>query len=88
LLNTADGSLRIVKSTPNNPFPVDMFFSPDGSFVAYASTGTPANQTRDLFVRSVAGGEETIAVVNATVDRLMGWTADGRSLVFSSDRGG
>jgi len=88
LINTADASLRILKATPNNPFPVDMFFSPDGSFIAYASTGTPANQTRDLFVRGLAGGEETTAVVNSANDRLMGWTSDGRSLLFSSERAG
>ena len=89
LINTADASLRILKSIPNNPFPVNMFFSPDGSFIAYdAAAGAPATQPRDVFVRAVAGGDETAAVVHAANDRLMGWTPDGRSLLFSSDRAG
>ena len=94
LLNTADGSLRILKSIPNNPFPVNMFFSPDGAFIAYDASsgaltvaGPPASQPRDVFVRAVAGGEET-AVLRGVNDSVMGWTPDGRSLLFSSDRAG
>lgn len=94
LLNIAAGSLRILKSTPNNPFPVNMFFSPDGAFIAYdastgapASPGAPASQQRDVFIRAVAGGEET-AVLRGVNDNVMGWTRDGRWLLFSSDRGG
>lgn len=87
LINTADGSLRILKSTPNNPFPVNMFFSPDGSFIVY-DAHAPTRETRDVFVRGVAGGEETAAVVHTANDVLMGWTPDGRSLLFGSDRAG
>ena len=88
LINTADSSLRILKSIPNNPFPVNMFFSPDGAFIAYdASMGAPFRQQRDVFVRAIAGGDET-AVVRGGNNGVMGWTRDGRWLLFSSDRAG
>jgi Tol biopolymer transport system component len=89
VINTADGSLRILKSATGKVFPVKMFFSPDSVFIADdASPGAPANQPRDVFVRAVAGGEEMAVVAHAANDRLMGWAPDGRSLLFSSDRAG
>jgi Tol biopolymer transport system component len=89
VINTTDASLRVLKSSPYDLYPVNMSFSPEGSFVAYDAPASPGfSQPRDVFVRALAGGEETAAVVHAANDRLMGWTADGRSLLFSSDRGG
>jgi len=89
LISTADGALRILESAAGKVFPVNMFFSPDSAFIAHdSSPGAPANQPRDVFVRPVATGDKTAVVVHAANDRLMGWTPDGRSLLFSSDRGG
>jgi Tol biopolymer transport system component len=88
LLGTADGSLKILKSGTWR-FWGRIFFSPDGKSIAYDSprNGT-AGARHDVFVRPLEGTEEIPVVAHPATDLVMGWTPDGRSLLFASDRAG
>lgn len=65
-----------------------MFFSPDGAFVAYDLRASDTSEQRDVFVMSVDGGADIPAVVHSASDVVVGWSPDGRSLLFASDRAG
>lgn len=82
LASTADGSVRVLK-TIRGAVP-SARFSPDGRLVA---SDYPANnQTQhDIFLLSM-DGNETRVVEDPAEDYAIGWTPDGRGLLFSSDR--
>jgi Tol biopolymer transport system component len=75
LLSADDGTLKILKTGVSG----DLFVSPDGKFVAFAAQG-------DIFMIPVEGGTETPVVVHPANETLMGWSADGKYILFLSDR--
>jgi Tol biopolymer transport system component len=87
LLSTAGGELRVLKT-------VDwrgsdrIHFSPDGKFLAYDLPASDAGLQRDIFVMATDGSREIAAVVDPNQDLVLGWSPDGRQLLFSSDRTG
>jgi Tol biopolymer transport system component len=80
------GTLRVLSSGPGDSH---VFFSPDGKFlaIARASADRPIPDT-DVFLVAVDGSGETRAVVNPGPDTVMGWSPDGKMLLFASDRTG
>ena len=87
VVSVDDGSLRVLKSVDWR-FPAGVFFSPDGKYLAY---DTPANDTtgqRDVFVIAADGSREVPAVLGPSRDSVVGWSADGKRLIFASDRSG
>ena len=61
--------------------------SPDGRRIAVSLTqGAPAN--RDLWMLPMGGGPAMRLTTDPSVDAGPIWSADGRALVFSSQRGG
>lgn len=95
LIAVADGATRTVKSlgwqTPggvhDQAYP-DADLSPDGRFVAYDYPATQNEPTRDIFVVSAAGGDESVLVSGPGSDRLLGWFPRGDGILFYSDRNG
>lgn len=87
LLSAADGALRVLKTTDWSGA-TRMFFSPDGQFVAYDLPSVDAGNQRDVYVMAVDGSREIPAVVDPNQDIVMGWSPDGRFLLFASDRSG
>jgi Tol biopolymer transport system component len=73
-------------TSPPGPYLASPAFSPDGKRLAFAQgLGYLAH---DVYVAPVAGGEPRRLTFD---DRIVGgltWTADGREIVFSSNRGG
>jgi Tol biopolymer transport system component len=63
------------------------FFSPDGKYIVYDQSHGPRRQ-RDVFILSVDGSRAVEAVPAPGDDFLLGWTPDGKQLVFGSDRTG
>jgi len=65
-----------------------MGFSDNGKFVAYDISTTKSWYNRDIYVRSIAGGNEIPVVQNSANDLLVGWAPGSKGIVFSSDRSG
>ncbi len=81
-----DGTLRVLKSVDFRGT-TKLSFSPDGTLLAYDHSVADTSQ-RDVFVMRVDGSRDTAAVVHRASDAVVGWSPDGRSLLFASDRSG
>jgi Tol biopolymer transport system component len=87
LISVPDGSLRILKSLDWRP-PSRVLFSPDGKYLAYDLPQSDRGSERDVFVLSVDGTRQIRAVAHPSNDLMMGWSPDGKWLLFLSDRSG
>lgn len=65
-----------------------MFFSPDGTRVAYDRAPDANSERREVVVVSVDGTRETLAVRHPSFNVVMGWRPDGAGVLFASDRSG
>ncbi len=92
VVSVADGSARVLntrtfrtlnwRSQGNK-----MSFSPDGRHIAHDVPQEGSSQ-RDIFVLPAGGGGEIPLFEHPANDRLLGWTPDGKRLLFASDRAG
>jgi Tol biopolymer transport system component len=87
LMSVPDGSFRVLKSLGWD-VPPNIFFSPDSRYLAYDAPGSRGNAQRDVFVIAIDGTRERAAVAHAADDNVLGWSPDGRWLLFSSNRTG
>ncbi len=87
LVSPTSGSLRVLKSVEWRGS-TKMFFSPDGRYLAFDLPSSEAFDQRDVFVLAVDGSREIPAVLEPANDTVMGWTPDGKHLLFGSDRAG
>jgi Tol biopolymer transport system component len=88
LVSTADRTMRVLKSSSEWRRADVMAFSPDGRYLAYDLGPTLDANQHDVFVIATDGSRETAAVVNPAHDVVIGWTPDGKDLLFASDRSG
>jgi Tol biopolymer transport system component len=86
LVAASDGSMKVLKELERKA-PSNICFSPDGRFIVY-DYPTGQSTTRDIFVMSAEGGKETPLIENPADDLVLGWTPDGRYILFASDRAG
>jgi len=86
LISTADGSVRVLRSTSGGVQRAR--FSPDGRFVAFSFVGEGSPPQGGVFLMTADGRNEVVVAGHPAEDHLLGWTPDGRSLVFLSDRSG
>ncbi len=87
LVSPGDRSLCVLKSVDWRGASA-MFFSPDGRYLAFDLSPDQDSGQRDVFVLAIDGSREIPTVVHPANDLLMGWTADGKHLLFNSDRAG
>jgi Tol biopolymer transport system component len=100
LVSASDGSFKELMSMdvqprlqgPSSPVwgesPRTMAFSPDGRFIAYDVSMRSHAPNHDIHILAADGTGEDILVQHSADDRLLGWTPDGRGIVFASDRTG
>ena len=86
LVDSASGSLHVLKTVGWDDKLDRLFFSPDGKFVAYDLPAGENAVQRDVFVMATDGSRENRAVVHAARESVVGWTRHG--LLFVSDRSG
>jgi Tol biopolymer transport system component len=87
LVAVQDGSLRVLKSVDwRGSF--KLFFSPDSKYLAYDLPTADAGGQRDVFILAIDGSREIAAVAHPGNDVVVGWSPDGRHLLFTSDRTG
>jgi len=91
LVSASDGSVRQLKdmSPPATGYASYMKFSPDGRYIAFDYQNVRASSLdKDIVLLSVDGKRETPLVKHPADDYLLGWTPDGNSILFASDRTG
>jgi len=87
LLSVPDGALRVLKSVDWRGAQ-EMAFSPDGKYLAYDLPAGDNTEQRDIFVLATDGSREVPAIVSPSQDTVVGWSDDGKRLLFASDRSG
>jgi Tol biopolymer transport system component len=88
MVSTTDGTMRVLKSSAEWRRAEVMAFSPDGRYLAYDLGPTLDANQHDVFVIATDGSRETAAVVNPADDVVIGWTPEGKDLLFARDRNG
>jgi Tol biopolymer transport system component len=87
LFSTADGTTRIFTDLKREIY-TTMRFSPDSRYIAYDSRPDRISPERDVFLMSIDTGQETPLIEHPADDYLLGWSQDGKWIVFASDRTG
>ena len=91
LISVRDGSIRILKTYEEPPRSEPRrlgIFSPDGRYIAGDFEPQRDSRSRDIFILSVDGRSEIPVAVHPDDDLALGWSPDGKKLVFASDRSG
>lgn len=73
---------------PLDSRPTRVLFSPDGRSIAFDVLRNQGTDDRDIVVRRLSDEAESFVASSPSYDALMGWSPDGSTLVFASDRGG
>ena len=88
LISIEDGSVCILR---NIMIPLGWpraRFSPDGGFIAFSSVSEESKPQGELHLMTVDGKNDIVVAGHLAEDRLLGWSTDGRNLIFLSDRSG
>ncbi|MGI8785129.1 MAG: hypothetical protein ACR2L2_15945 [Acidobacteriota bacterium] len=90
LISLLDGSTRVLKTFGWRRLYGEnkMSFSPDGRYIAYDSRQEESSLHRNIFVLPADGGREVPLITTPANNRLLGWTPDGKWVLFASDRTG
>src|SRR4029077_6181779 len=86
LVGANEGSVRVLK-TMGFPHFDHMRFSPDGRYIVY-SAPQPNSPEKDVFIIEVDGSSDVPLVAHPADDFVLGWSPDGRSVLFASNRTG
>jgi Tol biopolymer transport system component len=88
LISVADGALRVLKSLGERDRHSHLFLSPDGRYIAYDFRPKDSSSLKDISVLAVDGSRDIPLVAHPADDYVLGWTPDGKSILFRSDRTG
>jgi len=87
LVDVGTGSARVLK-TLDWRSPQKLALSPDGRYVAFDFPQREDSHQRDVFLLALGGSREELLVEHPDNDVVLGWTPDGKRLLFGSDRTG
>ena len=85
-MSVSSGQLTDLK-TVDLRGPARMVFSPDGRYLAY-DLSVQSTAQRDVFVMDTVRRRTAPAGIVPSNDLLAGWSPDGSTLLFTSDRSG
>jgi len=86
LISFKNGSVRILKATDLGWS--HMKFSPNNRYIAYDHYPEEKHYNRNISILSADGKEEIPLVTHPAQDSLVGWSPDGKYVLFTSDRTG
>ena len=87
-VSASDGSIEKIRPVAKDAYLSKFDVSPDGRYIAYDLPQAENDPKRDIFVLAFDVNREIPVVKHAANDRLLGWTPDGKSIFFASDRMG
>jgi Tol biopolymer transport system component len=91
LVSVSDGSLRIIKEIDileRRNYPKGGKFSSDGQYIAYDSQQNADSPNHDIFVFSPDEYGDVPLAPHPAHESLVGWSPDGKMILFKSDRTG
>lgn len=87
-ISSKDGSLQILR-TINNPYlGGEPLLSPDSRYVAYNLPDDKASGNSDIYIYSIEDKSENVLFKHPAHDYILGWTPNGKNILFASDRTG
>lgn len=87
LVSVVDGSLRVLKVVDSRQPHVGPF-SPDGRYLVFDFPRKQDSTEHDVFLLDLDGGAESVLVEHPANHQVLGWSPDGRGVLFTSDRTG
>ena len=88
-ISTVDGSVKDEKALSLKvEWRVKMSLSPDGKYIVGSYLPRQDSANMDIFLLSTEGGRVVTLVEHPADDVLIGWSPDGRQVLFTSDRTG
>ena len=88
LMSVTDAVVRTLKTLLPGPGLSRAVISPDGQYVVYDYVQNEYSLTHDIFLISIKVGNEIPLVEYPTDDVVLGWSPDGKWLMFLSNRRG
>jgi Tol biopolymer transport system component len=86
-LDVGSGALKVLKEIPRNHLSTASV-SPDGKWIAYAVRQSEGSNNFDISVLASDLSSDFVIVANAANDSSPIWTADGKGILFVSNRRG
>ena len=87
VVNVATGELRIVTDVGPR-LGMGISLSPDSRYVAFDSPAGPTTAQRDIRIVSVRDGKPVTVNAGPEWESVVGWSADGEHLLYTSEKGG
>lgn len=88
-ISALDGSIKIKKTLPFRvPWAAKLSLSPDGSYIAGTYLPAADSAAKNIFLLAVGGDAEATFIEHPADDTVIGWSPDGRQVLFTSDRTG
>jgi beta-lactamase regulating signal transducer with metallopeptidase domain/Tol biopolymer transport system component len=84
-ISASDGSIQQIKDI-GREYPGKFDISPDGRFIAYDLPQREGTKTRDVFLLDLRDNREIRLAEHPANDRSLGWTPNGKWILFASDR--
>ena len=94
LVSVADATITFIEALDRMPFNIRadggyfncVRFSPDGKYIAFSLPQKKDSRDLDIFIYSMDSKTVSPLVENPADDVFLGWTPDGKGVLFSSDR--
>jgi Tol biopolymer transport system component len=88
LISVADGTIHLLKKFSQSMSLARAIISPDGHYVVYDYPQNESSLAHDILLLPTDGGSETPLIEYPSDDVALGWSPDGKWVLFASDRRG
>jgi Tol biopolymer transport system component len=88
LISVADGTVHLLKKFSQSMSLARAIISPDGHYVVYDYPQNESSLAHDILLLPTDGGSETPLIEYPSDDVAVGWSPDGKWVLFASDRRG